>query len=125
MSKTKSVRISDDLAERIQEATEDGEHESAALRRLLRAGLDAEEKGPGRAISVTGAGVLMGVALFLLGNSPPVATITLPANIPTFWTALALLIGTPIASQKGWLAAVSSLFTTDAGESDPTDTDEQ
>lgn len=42
MSKVISADVPDDLAERIEEAQEEGESRSAAVRRLLRTGLDAE-----------------------------------------------------------------------------------
>jgi Arc/MetJ-type ribon-helix-helix transcriptional regulator len=39
-----SFRVSEDLRDRIEEATEDGEHQSAAYRRLMRSGIDAADR---------------------------------------------------------------------------------
>lgn len=43
MSVTISTKVPEELAERIEEAQEDGENRSACVRRLIRAGLDTPD----------------------------------------------------------------------------------
>jgi hypothetical protein len=63
MSVTISTKVPEELAERIEEAQEEGESKSAAVRRLIRAGLDggdAEYHVPPHLYAV-----FMGSVLFL------------------------------------------------------------
>ena len=43
VSRTISTKVPEELGDRIDEATEEGESTSAAVRRLIRAGLDADD----------------------------------------------------------------------------------
>lgn len=46
MSVTISMKVPEELADRIEDAREDGESTSACLRRVTREGLDARERNP-------------------------------------------------------------------------------
>ena len=62
MSHIISTDVSDDLKDRIEEEQEEGESRSAAVRRLIRQGLDAESIGLPVMLIVLGA-FMMGGAL--------------------------------------------------------------
>lgn len=51
MTRTISAKLPEDLIEEIEEYQEDDESRSAAVRRLVRAGLDAEDEPEGIAMS--------------------------------------------------------------------------
>lgn len=59
MSNIISTDVPTDLAERIEDAREQNESRSAAVRRLIRAGLDADSGGVGSRIATTAALVLI------------------------------------------------------------------
>ena len=62
MSHIISTDVSDDLKDRIEEEQEEGESRSAAVRRLIRRGLDAESLGVPAMLIVLGA-FMMGAAV--------------------------------------------------------------
>lgn len=70
MSKVISADVSDELAERVEEEREEGESRSAAVRRLVRAGIESEGNSwkdiPTRRM-VGGIGIL----LILVATAPP------------------------------------------------------
>lgn len=64
MDRTISVKMSDELAEQIEEYQEEDENRSQAVRRLVRAGLDAEQRADPQAIA---AGLIMsGITVLVL-----------------------------------------------------------
>ena len=86
MSRVISTDVPDDLAERIEEAREGKESRSACVRRLIRAGLDAEggrlkELPPHRAMMAAG------IILTFIVTTPPE-----PLGTAVFTGAMVLLI---------------------------------
>jgi len=67
MSHIISTDVSDDLKDRIEEEQEEGESRSAAVRRLIRRGLNAESLGVPAMLIVLGA-FMMGAAVTPLIN---------------------------------------------------------
>jgi hypothetical protein len=81
MSPVISTDVSEDLAERVEEHQEDGESRSAAIRRLLRAGIRAEQGGDFDPLSygmVTG-----GIVVAALGAA---------GNMGIVWAGIGLLV---------------------------------
>ena len=60
MSPVISTDVSEELAERVEEHQEEGESRSAVIRRLLRAGIDAEEAGKVREFDPVWTGMVTG-----------------------------------------------------------------
>lgn len=65
MSKVISADVPDDLAERVEESREEGESRSAAVRRLVRTGLDADNSNAAvpTIILTTFGAVTLGIAI--------------------------------------------------------------
>ena len=94
MSPVISTDVSEDLADRVEEHQEEGESRSAAIRRLLRAGIEAEEADrfpaaefalvtSGIVVAALGAGgslgiVWVGIGLLLAGIGAAVGRMASP-----------------------------------------------
>lgn len=89
MSRTIGAEVSDELADRIDGYRRPDESRSAAIRRLLESGLDAENRSP---LAVTPA-----LALFWFGTlmfaASPAMSITLSLGPITAWQVGLVLIG--------------------------------
>ena len=70
MERTISVKMSEELADQIEEYQEDDENRSQAVRRLVRAGLDAEQGVDPEAMST--ALILSGITVLVLATGSSV-----------------------------------------------------
>jgi hypothetical protein len=83
MSYVISAEVSDDLKERIEQAQEEGESRSAAVRRLVRDGLDEDEN---RVVAfwASFAGVMMYSAAYYAGGNTAAAGVGLAFMLSVF-----------------------------------------
>lgn len=97
MSRVISTDVPDDLAERIEEAREEEESRSACVRRLIRDGLDADERSLSK-LPTRRAMMAAGIILILISTSPPE-----PLD-------LAIGVGAMVVASIGVLLELTHLF---------------
>ena len=91
MSPTIGADVSEDLKREVDEHREEGESRSAAVRRLVRDGLDVDDRPPGFHVPYP-------VAVNLLGWWLITATFFEAQTTATGWLGVALVVGTVLYS---------------------------
>jgi hypothetical protein len=107
MSPTVGADVSEDLRERIDEYREDNESRSAAVRRLLRAGLDAEEADQLHPASLA----LVLLATLIFGASPQVTISFNVAGVPMYAVALLLFTVAALLNRESVRERLRGLYT--------------